>query len=358
MKRLALGACVLLASALTLAAVDRPVITVLDFKTNNVAEGDMRVFVSLFSAALFETQQYTVIDVSQRDALLKEVAFSMQDCSDESCQLEIGKQLAAEMIVVGDLGKLGSRLTVSARLLETATGKTLRTASGIYSTMDDLVDELSTLAAKLAGVAPSQPGGTEVAGPGSSGPTAPAEPAAEAASPAPAESSVETAPAPPAESTAAAAPAKAEEAAKPAAARARSVPRARRIAGLSLAAAGLASGGLGAYLILAADEYRTHAVASAWEAYSDARYDPAMTREGNLAAFDELWASYDTAERSYRIKAVLGFATAGGGLALSVAGLLLALIPGKSASPVAQVSLIPVLGTDGRVVDLGWRVRY
>ncbi|MCX7038298.1 MAG: hypothetical protein NT005_04100, partial [Spirochaetes bacterium] len=137
--------------AIPLASQSIPIITVLDFKTNNIAASDMRSIISLLSSALFKTGRFRVIDVTQRDTLLKELEFSMSGCTDESCQLKIGKMLSAEQIVVGDIAKVGSRYMLSSKMLQTETAGTLASADGIYPTMDALVDDLYTLASTLSG---------------------------------------------------------------------------------------------------------------------------------------------------------------------------------------------------------------
>ena len=138
-------------------AADKPIITVLDFKVDGVSEKEMKSLISLLSSALFRTNTFKVIDTTQRDALLKEVAFSAADCTDETCLLEIGRMLSAQMIVVGTVGKLGTRYVLSAKMLETETAETLRVADGIYASLDALVDGLQGIATRLAGqeVAPA-----------------------------------------------------------------------------------------------------------------------------------------------------------------------------------------------------------
>ena len=142
---------------------DKPIITVLDFSTDGVSENEMRSIISLLSSALFQTQQFTVIDVSERERLLQELEFSMSDCTDESCLLEVGRMLSAEGIVVGNLGKVGNRYILSTKLLETETAKTLNTADGFYDDLDILVDDIYLLANKLAGI---EGEGASVAGAG------------------------------------------------------------------------------------------------------------------------------------------------------------------------------------------------
>ena len=57
--------------SLTVAAQNKPTLTVLDFQTNNVAVSDMRSIISFLSASLFDTGQFRVIDTTQRETILK-----------------------------------------------------------------------------------------------------------------------------------------------------------------------------------------------------------------------------------------------------------------------------------------------
>lgn len=137
---------------LPISSQDKPIITVLDFATEGVSRNEMLSIISLFSSALFRTEQYTIIDISQRENLLKELEFSMSDCTDESCQLKVGKLLSAEAIVVGNIGRVGSKFILSAKMLETETGKTLGTADGIYDDLDGILADIDLLALRLSGL--------------------------------------------------------------------------------------------------------------------------------------------------------------------------------------------------------------
>ena len=65
-----------LAGASPLIGQTKPIITVLDFKTEALSQTEMKTVLSLLSSALFNTGKYTVIDVTQRESLLKEIEFS------------------------------------------------------------------------------------------------------------------------------------------------------------------------------------------------------------------------------------------------------------------------------------------
>ena len=130
----------------------KPIIAVLDFKTDGVSEKEMRTLVARLTTALFNTEMFAVVDIAQRENLLKEMEFSASECTDEACQLKIGKMLSAEMIVVGNIGKIGSRFLISAKMLETETARTRSAVDGVYGSLDLMVDDLPNLSAKLAGI--------------------------------------------------------------------------------------------------------------------------------------------------------------------------------------------------------------
>ncbi len=133
------------------AAQNRETLAVLDFTTEAVSETEMNAIVEFLSAELFNTDKYIVIDVSQRETILTEMEFSNQGCTDESCALEIGKLLSAELIVVGNLSKVGSRYLMSVKMLQTETSRTMGTANGKFNDLDELIDGLEAIAVTLAG---------------------------------------------------------------------------------------------------------------------------------------------------------------------------------------------------------------
>ena len=137
---------------LLLTAQDKPIITVLDFKTSGVPEREMKSIISLISNSLFKTGKYIVIDVLEREALLSETEFSQSDVADETLQIEIGKQLSAKLIVVGSIDKVGDSLVLTAKILETETAITKSVADGTYSDLNELLQSAGEMGLQLAGV--------------------------------------------------------------------------------------------------------------------------------------------------------------------------------------------------------------
>ena len=88
---------------------DKPVVSVLDFEASGLSQAEAQVFVDFIASHIVKTGAYRVIDRKQREALLEEIEFSYADCAEETCQIEIGRLLAASHIIVGRIGKWGNR---------------------------------------------------------------------------------------------------------------------------------------------------------------------------------------------------------------------------------------------------------
>lgn len=270
---------------------EKPIITVLDFTADHVSQAEMRSIISLLSSSLFKTDFFTVIDVSQRETVLKELQFSLSGCSDESCMLEIGKLLSAEAIVIGSIGRVGSKYVFSAKMLETETAKTLSTADGIYADLDALLENINSVALDL-----SKPYGK-----------AGAAPSVAATKEKPPRVKPEREPRPP---------------------KAPVEPGAYRVPAWATLAGGAASAGVGTYFLVvslplirnyqeAKDAYASADlsmdVTALWNAYEEAR---AAAVEGN-------------ANRNF----ILGLSLAGTGLVLGTVSVLLFTLPGSRATP-------------------------
>jgi hypothetical protein len=126
-----------------------PVVSVLDFKVEGISVAESALIIDMLSNAIVKTRRFVVIDRSQREKLLQEIEFSQSACSEENCQLQIGKLLAADNIVVGSIGKVGARYVFKVKLLEVETSKTMGTASEVYKSLEELVDNCQSIAARL-----------------------------------------------------------------------------------------------------------------------------------------------------------------------------------------------------------------
>lgn len=324
MKRSILLLLILILSY-TVSAEEPPVITVLDFKTNDVSEGDMQSIISLLSSALFKTGRFRIIDVAQRNTILAELEFSAQDCSDEACQLEIGKLLSAGLIVVGNIGKVGNRFVISSKILETETGNTISASDGIYDKLDALVDDIYNFAIALSG-----------------------EPV-----------TVAEKPEPPVEEKAEVKEEEPEE--KPVVETEKDPAGSRRTAAFACAGGGVVTLGGGIFFVVNALGVRKNRVEPSYEAYQsgDQDYDgdfTSLTEDERAEYFTGLYDTYLDNLKKYRWRIITGLGLTVGGVALGGVSALLFLLPDKEAPADggAELALSPIPG--GALLSL--RVRY
>ncbi len=140
----------LLCSAALFAQTDgRPVMSVLGFTSDEALKAEVEVFVDYFSTHIVETGDYRVIDRAQRGRILEEIEFSYADCTDAECQLEIGRLLSADLIVVGSIGMVSNEYLLNVKLIGVETGETVNAASGKYRSMKELVEGSREVAQRL-----------------------------------------------------------------------------------------------------------------------------------------------------------------------------------------------------------------
>lgn len=132
-------------------AEEIPTVAILDFAVSDVSRQEMILYLDYLSTYINNTKAFRLIDRSQRDAILAEQGFSLADCTDENCQLEVGRLLVAEYLIVGSIGKVGSRYLLNLKYINVSTGEAEKTASYKYNSLDDLVDASEQVAVDFAG---------------------------------------------------------------------------------------------------------------------------------------------------------------------------------------------------------------
>jgi hypothetical protein len=127
----------------------KPILSILDLRISGVSKSDADVLIDFLSSHLLESGEYTLVDRSQREAVLKEIEFSQSDCTDEACQLQIGKLLSANQIVVGSIGKLEQTYLLNLQIVDVETGRLLKAVSGQYESMEEMIANARSLVRSL-----------------------------------------------------------------------------------------------------------------------------------------------------------------------------------------------------------------
>jgi hypothetical protein len=79
-------------------------------------------------SAMQNRDQYEIVEQTQMDKILDQFNIQNTGCVSDSCAVEFGKMLAVDRILIGQVGLVGKTYSVSARIVDVESYRTLRTA--------------------------------------------------------------------------------------------------------------------------------------------------------------------------------------------------------------------------------------
>jgi len=122
-----------------------PVVSIIHFQKGGFKESDIKAALDLSGSYLAETNRFRITTEDQRNVALKELEFSLSDLADEKHQLEIGKILSADELLVYNFSKSGNYIVLNISHIDVETGITINSESGKYRSMGVLLDSLKNL---------------------------------------------------------------------------------------------------------------------------------------------------------------------------------------------------------------------
>jgi TolB-like protein len=142
------------ASLLAQAPPKKELIAVLDLDVKGGTSEEAAALSNQLRKELFKTGQFTLVDRSQLDEILKEQALQQSGCTSQECVVQVGRLLGIRQIVSGSVTKISKDLwQVSTVLVDVETSETLRTETinyrGPYEGL--LVRGMRNMALTLAG---------------------------------------------------------------------------------------------------------------------------------------------------------------------------------------------------------------
>ena len=102
-------------------------IAVSDFEAKGISNDEAAIISNRIRSELTKTGVFTVVERGQMEAVLKEQGFQQSGCTTDECIVEVGQLLNVKQMVAGSIGRIGSILTISARIIDVATGKYTKT---------------------------------------------------------------------------------------------------------------------------------------------------------------------------------------------------------------------------------------
>jgi len=101
------------------------------------------------STAFYESGRYRVINREQKDRLLEEISSSLDITADEKQQLEVGRLIAAEVIVFVDLSKVGDKYILDTKVVDVQTGIAVSAASESFDSIEQVFEGLDLVVRNL-----------------------------------------------------------------------------------------------------------------------------------------------------------------------------------------------------------------
>jgi len=78
--------------------------------------------------SLEDKDQYLVVEQTQIDKIFEQFEIQNTGCVSDSCAIEFGKMLQVDRIILGQIGFIGNTYSVSARIIDIESGKSISSA--------------------------------------------------------------------------------------------------------------------------------------------------------------------------------------------------------------------------------------
>ncbi|MBO8456611.1 MAG: DUF1566 domain-containing protein [Spirochaetes bacterium] len=157
MKKIILVLIVLFFTALVFGQIEPKSMAVMTFdvKGNAVSSEEAEAITELYITELISTGRISVVDRTNFNKLLQEMQFLAGDWADSEKIVKLGTAAGAEVICRGQILKLGSKMYLSATVIDVKTAKVMASANAQFDSIDDVFGVLTTFASDIAeGVCP------------------------------------------------------------------------------------------------------------------------------------------------------------------------------------------------------------
>ena len=104
-------------------------IAVFDLDNNGLNKSDIRLLTGRLQSELVKIGGYTIVERKKINEILNEQKLTMSGMVDDKHLINIGKMVGAKLIVLGNIGKVASIYTISARLVDAETSEILKSAN-------------------------------------------------------------------------------------------------------------------------------------------------------------------------------------------------------------------------------------
>lgn len=130
-------------------------VAVLEFNSTSkqIGQDELATLGSRFRTMLVKTGYFDVLERQKMSDILKEQNFILSDnCNSAECAVQVGQLLGVELMIAGDIGKLGTIYSVDLRLIDVSSGKILQTENEDHEgDIGGLLSRMAVIANSFAG---------------------------------------------------------------------------------------------------------------------------------------------------------------------------------------------------------------
>lgn len=116
-----------------------------DVVGNAVTADEAEAITELYIAELVDAGVVKIVDRANFDKVMKELNFQSSDWSNSEKTAKLGQALNAKFISRGKIMKLGSKLAISASVIDIQTAENVASTKATYTDIDELVSKLYKL---------------------------------------------------------------------------------------------------------------------------------------------------------------------------------------------------------------------
>ncbi|MFC1651007.1 hypothetical protein ACFL2X_05500 [Candidatus Latescibacterota bacterium] len=99
-----------------------------------------QLITSLEYTEMDDKDQYLVVEQTQIDRIFEQYEIQNTGCVSDSCAIEFGKMLQVDRIVLGQIGYIGNTFSVSSRIIDVESGKSIASADRQHKgSIDDIM---------------------------------------------------------------------------------------------------------------------------------------------------------------------------------------------------------------------------
>lgn len=148
MKKLCVFVLMLLVVATVVFAQKSIAVSTFDITGGAVSSEEAEAITELFISELVATGKVNVVDRANFDKVIEEMKFQSSDWSNSEKTIALGNAVNANMVVRGQIIKLGSKMYLSSTIIDLKTANVLSSAREQFNSLDDIFGLLTNFATK------------------------------------------------------------------------------------------------------------------------------------------------------------------------------------------------------------------